>query len=361
MSNSIAKRWCFTINNPIDTDSFWENPDALDVCEYIVLQEEKGENGTLHYQGFLILKKREKITWLKAHFSERAHWEVARGTNQQARDYCLKDDTFTGGLRFEYGKLPERTPVKKAQERLEDAVEMLEIIQHEGYKRPAEIPAATLMQHGFIQAMKECTADCLGPYRPDLKIVTMVGPPGTGKSYAIQQFFPEHGRCIVGNSGVWFQNPCAKVMIFEEFSGEIPLTRMLQLLDVYPLALEVKGGMRPAMYDTVIITSNVTPDRWYRAEAEDEKRRTQVRALYDRLGYSDGSYVPVRKCGHYIQAADMSTWLGQPVDKYISYARRMFWDALAHVFDFEPIEHESLDDLIEDEIDSLVTDTEPQN
>ena len=30
---------------------------------------------------------------------------------------------------------------------------------------------------------------------------------------------------------------------------------MLKYLDPYPMALEVKGGMRPAMYETVIITA----------------------------------------------------------------------------------------------------------
>ena len=36
-------------------------------------------------------------------------------------------------------------------------------------------------------------------------------------------------------------------MVFEEFAGQIPLQKMLKLLDPYPMALEVKGGMRPAM------------------------------------------------------------------------------------------------------------------
>ena len=45
-----------------------------------------------------------------------------------------------------------------------------------------------------------------------------------------------------GNNGVWFQNPLSDVMVFEEFCGQIMLQRMLQFLDPYPLALEVKGA-----------------------------------------------------------------------------------------------------------------------
>ena len=57
-------------------------------------------------------------------------------------------------------------------------------------------------------------------------------------------------------------------MVFEEFAGQIQLQKMLKFLDPYPMALEVKGGMRPAMYETVIITSNTRPDGWYRDEQE---------------------------------------------------------------------------------------------
>lgn len=302
---SIAKRWCFTINNPVDLDQFWVHraPSVLNEIEYYILQEERGEQGTIHWQGFLILKKREKLSWLKSNISERAHWELARGTNEQARDYCRKEETYTGGLRKEFGQLPERQKAKKTSERLEDAAEELDIIK-DGYKRPRDVKSMTLLCPGFIAAYKELTSDILGPYRPELKILTLVGPPGCGKSFSIEKWFAGHGRCICGNNGVWFQNPLSEVMVFEEFCGQIMLQRMLQFLDPYPLALEVKGGMRPAMYKLVIITSNTTPDGWYKGDEAGQpgKRTDALLALWDRIGYSNGAFVPARTCGSYIQA-----------------------------------------------------------
>lgn len=285
---AAAKRWCFTINNPTDEDHFWETEER-DSLQYLVLQEERGEQGTRHYQGFLILKKKQKLTWLKRHLNERAHWEIARGTPQQASDYCKKDDTYTGGLRVEIGSLPTREEVKRS-EQLNRAADEIDCVK-EGFKRPADVDTYALLQPGFISAYKELTADVLGPYRPSLKIVTLIGPPGCGKSFAIQHFYPEHGRCIVGNNGVWFQQPLADVMVFEEFAGQIQLQRMLQYLDPYPLALEIKGGMRPAMYTTVVITSNTTPNGWYKVTdvqgGTDDRRMDSLRALWDRLGYSN--------------------------------------------------------------------------
>ena len=344
-----AKRWCFTINNPTEEDKFWlTNPgqpdehtnDVLVHLDYIILQEERGENGTLHWQGFLILRERHELNWMKRHLNKRAHWEIARGTNEEARNYCRKEETYTGGLRYEYGKLPERAAPKKAAERRQEAAEQLDILK-DAYKRPREIPSMTLMECGFIPAMKELTADILGPYRPELKIITMVGPPATGKSYAIQHFFPEHGLCMPGNNGVWFQRPTEEVMVFEEFKGQIPLQRMLKLLDPYPYALEVKGGMRPAMYKLVIITSNTTPRFWYAEGKEDGgKQLDAIHALWDRIGYSDGSYIPTRTCGHYLEAPAMIDCFGVAAQEYIKQCREFFWNSLAHIIGEEPIEDE---------------------
>lgn len=316
MSESRAKHWCFTINNPdIDSDKFWEG--ILDTIEYIVVQEEVGANGTLHYQGYVIFKHRKRLSQLKR-LNARAHWEVSRGTPTQASEYCKKDDTYTGGLRFEHGCLPKREASKKASERLEAAAEELDTIKRVGYKRPSEIPSMTLLQCGFVPAYKSLCADVLGPYRPQLKIITMVGPPGSGKSYAIQKYFPDAGRCIVGNNGVWFQRPTADCMVFEEFNGQIQLQRMLQLLDVYPLALEVKGAMAPAMYTWCIITSNTPPQEWYTIDQQQVKRNDAIKALWDRIGYSGNilgeQFFPTRRTGHYLEApsllsiTDMQQW-----------------------------------------------------
>lgn len=365
-----AKRWCFTINMKdvdarVEEYSYWglgpaDGPQGNwvrheDDIQYLHFQEECGKEGTHHLQGFVIFKKRVSLAWLKKEFHKRAHWEVARGTDKQADEYTKKEDTkVEGGMELTIGSLPERVH-KKRQEKEEDAEDELENIKA-GYKRPSEIDGAILRCPGFIAAYNALTADILGPYRPELKIITLVGPPGTGKSYAIQKCFPEHGRCIYGNSGAWFQNPTAKVMIFEEFNGQIPLQRMLQLLDPYPLALEVKGRMAPAMYDTVVITSNTSPASWYPIKPQDEidqgdlfKRKIDsIHALWDRIGYSNGAYVPVRKCGTYLEAPSLAESIGVSAADYIQGCRAMFHRELLKAANL-------VEDISDDDVDAPYT------
>lgn len=103
-----AKRWCFTINNytPAELTSIVDTADSFD---YLCFGRERGDNNTPHLQGFLILKVKLRLQNVKQLPGfERAHLEPARGTNQQAADYCKKDGDFD-----EYGELPENSQGKR--------------------------------------------------------------------------------------------------------------------------------------------------------------------------------------------------------------------------------------------------------
>lgn len=298
---SLSKRWCFTLNNPTDADR-----KKLKECEevdYMIYQEERGEKeGTLHLQGFCILKERQRLGWMKVHVSERAHWSITRGKNEEAAAYCRKAETYTGGERFEKGTMGKTpTTAEERRERAEGAVEELKT----KFRAIDEMEAVVLMQPGFIMAYRMLTADVLGPFRPNLQIITMVGPPGCGKSWCINEHFPRAGRCMMGNNGIWFQRPTADCIVFEEFNGQIPMQKMNELLDIYPYALEVKGGMRPAMYNWVVITSNTRPDEWWsdtdKTGQQSARRVGAMQAVWDRIGFSTATYHGHRTRGHYLE------------------------------------------------------------
>lgn len=88
-----SKHWCFTWNNyPKD----WENKLYGSMVPHfakIVMQEETGENGTPHIQGYVEFKK--KIRPLGTIGIKEIHWEKCRNVKASI-EYCQKEDTRTG-------------------------------------------------------------------------------------------------------------------------------------------------------------------------------------------------------------------------------------------------------------------------
>ena len=177
-----SKRWCFTINNPTDDDMFWEDAEHQEQLDFLAVQYEVGEQGTPHYQGFLILKRKNRLTWLKNNLNSRAHWEKTRGSDLQAYQYCMKDETHPpGSYRWRWGTLKECQKRRSREELEETVIEEVDELKKK-FKPAAEINSQVLARPGFLAAYNALTADMLGVYRPNLKIVTMVGPPEQAKA-----------------------------------------------------------------------------------------------------------------------------------------------------------------------------------
>lgn len=317
------RRVAFTINNPTfkDAQALWELGGATVTLEgnkadwstglnprvkYLVYGAEHAEGGfdpedghplTPHYQGFLILQQGTKIATIQKLLGGRSHPSQPNKCNEANSRYCKKEGFF-----FEFGSLKGGASTDKSPAELrKEAIAWLDNEDNK-YARLKDIPKHLLFAPGFITAWETLRKTTQGPDR-QVKVITVIGPTACGKSYAAHNIFPDHGKWIPGNSGAWFSNGDAPVILFEEFAGQIDLQKMLTLLDHYPLQLEYKGSMCPALFTTVVITSNVTPDHWYgswlkqaklveeaRMRGIDEKEAQKKweeskKALFDRIGF----------------------------------------------------------------------------
>lgn len=94
---SAIKCWCFTLNNPaglLTYDPSWQTT--------LVYQEEIGDSGTHHFQGYVETTSRMRLAQVKAAFNEPTiHLEPRRGSRRQAMDYCRKEPRVGGP--YEYG------------------------------------------------------------------------------------------------------------------------------------------------------------------------------------------------------------------------------------------------------------------
>jgi len=123
-----ARRWCFTINQPRDGFK-WES-DKVEETEwnrvwtllcpiaqpsenetpirYAVFQLEKGEaEGKIHIQGYCECSTTVTLSQMKRILENRTvHLEIARGTGEQNREYCTKEDTrYDPNCIAEFGEL----------------------------------------------------------------------------------------------------------------------------------------------------------------------------------------------------------------------------------------------------------------
>jgi len=112
-----SRNVCFTLNNP----ELEEISDLLlnDRSTYIIFGFETGEQGTEHIQGYIEWKDVMRMNEMK-NVIKRAHFEVRRGSQDQAIEYCKKDGDW-----YEFGE-------KKAQGKRNDLLEIKELLDAGG-------------------------------------------------------------------------------------------------------------------------------------------------------------------------------------------------------------------------------------
>lgn len=95
---SPAFLWCFTLNNPLETEINYIGAMVPKYCNIWIYQEERGENNTLHLQGFLrfIKKTRPKSVFIE---TDRICWIKCKGTSEQNIAYCSKP-SFEGSRKW---------------------------------------------------------------------------------------------------------------------------------------------------------------------------------------------------------------------------------------------------------------------
>ncbi len=178
MQAAPAKHWCFTLNNPKDSEiDAWVQ--AQDTFVYYVTGREVSTLGTPHIQGFVTFKTKKRLTAVKK-ILKRAHWEKksAHSTFEEAIAYCKKDNDFT-----EFGIAPISKAVR-TKRKWDDAFEAAK----DG--RIMDIPSC--MRIRYYHAFKRIQQDY--PKKPPNNIAPCglwyYGPTGFGKTRTAYEQYP---------------------------------------------------------------------------------------------------------------------------------------------------------------------------
>jgi hypothetical protein len=94
MPGKTFRHICFTLNNPSSDEIAFAESEHV---RYAAWQREVREKGTPHLQGYIEFAKNVSMKAVKALVGKGAHLEERRGTREQAREYCKKEESALSG------------------------------------------------------------------------------------------------------------------------------------------------------------------------------------------------------------------------------------------------------------------------
>jgi len=272
------RNWVFTLNNPTET----EKPEDLiekvftpeQKVRYVVFQKEKGDEGTEHYQGYVEFSTPKRLAAVKK-LLPRAHWEARRGTADEARDYCMKDDSRVNGP-WESGTFT-KTPGKRTD--LEDLYKLARSTATLAEVADA-CPGPYMRHYKAVQHVRQLAALDKPTRTEDLKVYVLYGAPGLGKTRTVYNKFPDVYSVPLGKD-LWFDNyKGERIVLLDDFSGNLRLVDCLRLLDRYPIQVPVKGGFVWWCPAKIFITCNVHPRNWYDYTTRQDSYKALTRRIY---------------------------------------------------------------------------------
>lgn len=243
-----SRAFVFTLNNydQKDLDRLC-NPDGLQYRYIIFGQEIAPTTGTRHLQGFVYFKNPRYQSGVRKLFK---WWITVSKDNKnyykEAIEYCKKDEKF-----YEWGEPPnqgDRTDLDSiAEEIINNGARIRDIAINGNYQQ--------------LRWAETCSRYVEPPFRRDQEIIWIYGKAGSGKTRLVYDL-EDHDNIWKWNGNKWFDGYDGhKVVLLDDYRQDVLDTVfVLNLLDIYPMRVEVKGGFRPLVCVKIYITCVHEPD-----------------------------------------------------------------------------------------------------
>lgn len=263
---------------------------------YIVFQFEQGEEkGTEHIQGYMFLANPRGLVGMKK-INKRAHWSICKGTPDQNKAYCTKEDTRIPGTEpIELGEFPQkgrRSDIDDmVQAILKGETDELEIAEkfggtymrtYKGVQNLIKLAKPKPVPPPFPWEAKEPTVDMAWLY----------GNAGTGKDYRVQAICATLGYTRYvhdASQGNWFDNYNGEEAIhFKDFKGNHMSYGMFKQFtdpyrsDYFAQAKGVNGGVKiTAKY--IFVTTDSHPIETWKVLREERNKWDQISRRINKL------------------------------------------------------------------------------
>lgn len=312
-NNTQSRKWSLVINNPLEAGL--DHAAIREILHrfspaYFCMADEIATTGTYHTHIFLYSPSPMRFGTLKNRFPT-AHLEKAYGSARENRDYITKSgkwadtdksETSVPGTFEEWGDLPtekeEASPDKyRLLQSLREGMTSLEAVEDNPdrfyHYREIETVRQSILEDTYSTIMRQ------------VEVTYLFGASGTGKTRGIFERHNPKSICRItdygGKNGVRFDSYHGQeVLVFEEFHSQIPISAMLNYLDIYPIMLPARYNDRVACYTTVYLTSNVPLEAQYQdiQRYQLETWYAFLRRIHNVIEYlPDGSTVQRKKGG----------------------------------------------------------------
>jgi len=277
---------------------------------FLIYQEERGEEGTCHFQGYVSFNIRKHFDAVRR-LMARAHWEPRRGTHQEARAYCSKEETRVAGP-FIFGddatlavdQRGQRNDLIRVKRALDEGKSELQIAESD------DTFAAWAKYFKAIERYKRLKSVRARNW-PTFTTV-LWGPPGTGKTRYVNDHAPGAYwvKKPIGGAAFFDGYDGQEDVVIDEFYGWLPFDLLCRMCDRYPLMVDTKGGMCNFYPKRIWITSNASPNDWYKFGLGAMARRLTEplgRVVYCGADWT-GKILACERPAHFFTSAEAEAW-----------------------------------------------------
>ena len=276
-----TRKWLLTINNPVDKgyshDKIKDIISNMSNVLYYCLSDEIGEQGTYHTHLFICFASARKFSTMKNAFSG-AHFDVAKGTCSQNRDYVFKEgkwlddkkgETNLRDSHFEYGEMPVERQGKRND--LHDLYDMIKCGMSNVQILDTD-PSYIIHIDRLDKIRQELLFDKFRNVERLVNVTYVFGETGTGKTYDVMHRYGYDNIYRVTDYKHPFDNYSGQdVLVLDEYRSQFPLWYILDILDKYPLQLSSRYTNKCACFTKVYIISNIPLSEQYKDIKSEEK------------------------------------------------------------------------------------------
>ena len=300
--NKQARDWCFTINNPVQSEQeFLEYLKTVSDLRYAVFQRERApETGTEHYQGYFEFTQPKWFTTIKKYLSKEkigvdAHIEQRKAKRTQARLYCMDEETRICPTYYECGEFiedGERTDLTDIMRDIESDMSFYDLSKKHGNRFIRVTKWAKEYRQAFLENRYK------RQFRK-MQVYYIYGSAGCGKtSYVFQKHGYDDVYRTTNYEFGWIDDYNGeKILFLDEFRSSFKISEILDYLDGQPIRIRGRHYNRVACYDTVYIVSNLSLKEQYTNIQQSEPKTwaafcRRITAVYD---FDKSKEIPVNK------------------------------------------------------------------